>query len=142
MRRRAAVAAAAAGLVDEEGFAGDLFEVVRVAFGGRVVVMVVVMVMVHAAMFFSAGHAQMVAASATIVLKLLILKVFERFGLLKLLDELHVVLEGIHFARVAALGDARILRRYVIRGAVLRRFVASPGATFVRGQFATLCGHN
>ena len=128
MRRRAVVAPSAA---LNQRFAGDLFEVVCVAFRGRVVMM-------HA-MFFT-SHAQMMPASTTIVLKLLILKVFERFGLLKFLDELHVVLKRINFARVTTLSNARILRRYVIRGAILRRLV--PTSLVRSGQFATLCGHN
>ena len=77
-------------------------------------------------------------ASPTIVLQLLILKVFERFGLLQLLDKLHVVLEGIDFARVTTLRHTRILGRDVIRGAILGCLV-----TLVRGgQFTTFSGHD
>ena len=51
------------------------------------------------------GQGQM-AATAIAVLQLVLLQAFERFRLLELLDELHVVLERVDLARVAALGDA------------------------------------
>lgn len=51
------------------------------------------------------GQSQM-AATAVAVLQLVLLQAFERFRLLELLDELHVVLERVDLARVAALSDA------------------------------------
>ena len=44
--------------------------------------------------------------AAIAILQLVLLQAFERFRLLELLDELHVVLERVDLARVAALGDA------------------------------------
>ena len=51
------------------------------------------------------GQGQM-AATAVAILQLVLLQAFERFRLLELLDELHVVLERVDLARVAALSDA------------------------------------
>ena len=84
--------------------AGELAEVVGVALRSRV----------HA-LLLTRGHAQ-VATSAAAVL----LETFERLGLLELLDELHVVLKRVDFARVA-LGHARVVRRDVVRGAIMGR---------------------
>lgn len=39
----------------------------------------------------------------------ILLEVFERFGLLQLLDKLHVVLESVHFSSVRSLLDTRLM---------------------------------